>query len=143
MRTISMDLRERITTAYDKKEGTRAEIAQRFRVSLGLVKKLLQQRRRTGDIAPRHQHSGRKPMILAIHRQQLRNLLARKNDLTLQEMRAVTGLRCSLQAINAVLGQMGLTYKKRHSGPANKTGPILFEPGSSGRPSKRTSTRPD
>ena len=64
MRTLSLDLRERILTSYDRKEGTRQEIAARYRVSLGMVKKLLQQRRRTGDIAPRHRYSGRKPKIL-------------------------------------------------------------------------------
>ena len=47
MRTLSLDLRERILTAYDRHEGTRPEVGHRFRVSLGMVKKLLQQRRRT------------------------------------------------------------------------------------------------
>ena len=122
MRTTSLDLRERILAAYDHDEGTREEVADRFRVSLGLVKKLLQQRRRTGDITPRHHFSGRKPMIVNIHRTHLRSLLAKKNDLTLKELRATTGLTCSLQAINVVLGKMGLTYKKRHSVPASKTG---------------------
>jgi len=54
---------------------------------------------------------------------QLRALLAQKNDLTLKELRGAAGLKCSLQAINVVLGKMGLTYKKRHSGPASKTAP--------------------
>jgi len=58
MRTISLDLRERILATYDHDEGTRDDVARRFRVSLGLVKKLLQQRRHTGDIAPRHRFSG-------------------------------------------------------------------------------------
>ena len=35
MRTLSLDLRERILISYDKKEGTRDEIAHRYRVSLG------------------------------------------------------------------------------------------------------------
>lgn len=121
MRTLSVDLRERILSSYDNHEGSRAQVAHRFRVSLGMVKKLLQQRRRTGDIAPRHRFSGRKPMIAAAHRNQMRALLAKKNDLTLRELRQATGLECSVQAINVVLGQMGLTYKKRHSGPASKT----------------------
>ena len=69
MRTLSLDLRERILASYDNDEGTRPEIAHRFRVSLGMVKKLLQQRRHTGDIAPRHRFCGRKPMIVASHRQ--------------------------------------------------------------------------
>ena len=108
MRTLSLDVRERILASYDHAEGTRPEIAHRFRVSLGRVKKLLQQRRRTGDIAPRHHFAGRKPMRVATHRSQMRSLLARKNDLTLKELRAAMGLKCSLQAINVVLGKRGL-----------------------------------
>lgn len=90
MRTLSLDIRERIVASYDNEEGTRVEIAHRFRVSLGLVKKLLQQRRRTGDIAPRHHFAGRKPMIVAAHQRQLRTLLTKKNDLTLKELRQAT-----------------------------------------------------
>jgi transposase len=143
MRTSSLDLRERILASYDNDEGTRVEIAQRFRVSLGLVKKLLQQRRHTSDIAPRHRFSGRKPMIVATHRSQLRALLARKNDLTLKEMRAAAGLKCSLQAINVVLGKMGLTYKKRHSAPASRTALTSPGRGGFGASSRRVSTRPN
>ena len=49
--TTSLDLRERILDTYDAGEGTREDVARRFRVSLGMVKKLLQQRRHTADIA--------------------------------------------------------------------------------------------
>jgi transposase len=142
MRTLSLDLRERILSSYDNAEGTRAEVAQRFRVSLGMVKKLLQQRRRTGDIAPRHHFAGRKPMIVAAHRSRLRALLAKKSDLTLKELREAMGLKCSLQAIHVVLGRMELTYKKRHSAPANRT--ALTSPGraGSGAKGRRDSTRP-
>jgi transposase len=142
MRTTSLDLRERILAAYDQDEGTREEMARRFRVSLGMVKKLLQQRRRTGDIAPRHRFSGRKPMIVASHRSQLRTLLARKNDLTLQELRQATGLKCSVQAIHVVLGKMGLTYKKRRFGPASKIVPTLPGRAGAGANSRRAGTRP-
>jgi len=143
MRTLSLDLRERILVSYDREEGTRAEMANRFRVSLGMVKKLLQQRRRTGDIAPRHHFAGRKPMIVGSHRTQLRALLAKKNDLTLKELRAATGLGCSLQAINVVLGKMGLTYKKRHSVPASKTVQTSPGRGTSGASGRRALTRPN
>lgn len=125
MRTISLDLRERIVAAYDNDEGSRPEIAHRFRVSLGMIKKLLQQRRRTGDLAPRHHYSGRKPSILASHRSHFRSLLTKKNDLTLKELRAASGLKCSLQAIHVVLAKMGMTYKKRRSAPLSKSAPTL------------------
>ena len=120
MSTTSLDLRQRIIASYDQEEGTREDIAKRYRVSLGLVAKLLHQRRRTGDIAARHHHSGRKPKLLGTHRRQLRALLQQKPDLTLRELHVALGVDCTLQAIHYVLEDMGLTYKKRHSAPASR-----------------------
>src|SRR5258708_19301291 len=134
MRTISLDLRERILGSYDQKEGNAEEIARRYRVSLGLVKKLLQQRRRTGDIAPRHRYSGRKPLIVPAHHQQLRILLGRKPDLTLKELRAAVRLNCTLPAIHYALQKLGLTYKKKHSGPPTRTPPPPPAPPPSAHP---------
>jgi transposase len=141
MRTISLDLRERILASYDQKEGTREEVAQRFRVSLGMVKKLLQRRRQGGDIGPRYHRCGLKPGKVAAQSQTFRQLLSRKPDMTLEELRAGTALKCSLPAIHYVLEKMGLTYKKRRSGPANKTGPTLSGRGGVGGNGKRRSTR--
>ena len=62
-------------------------------------------------------------MILASHRSQIRSFLAKKNDLTLSELRGALGLRCSVQALHVVLRKMELTYKKRRSMPVNKTAP--------------------
>lgn len=142
MRTLSLDLRERIVASYDHEEGTREEIAHRYRVSLGMVKKLLQQRRRTGHLGPLHHRSGRKPLIVDTHHRQMRALLGRKPDLTLKEPRTAVGLNCTLPAIHYVLKKMGLTYKKRRSRPANRTvrtSPGRVVRGGGGRPA---STRP-
>jgi len=141
-RPISLDLRQRILTSYDQHEGTREEIAQRFRVSLGMVKKLLQQRRRTGAIACRYDHCGRRPKIVASHRQALRQLLSHKPDLTLEELRRATQLDCTIQAIHYVLEEMGLTYKKRRSAPASRI--VRTSPGRAGTGggSNRRWTRP-
>lgn len=136
MRTLSLDLRERILASYDRKEGTRLEIAARFRVSLGMVKKLLQQRRHTGDIRARHYRSGRKPKVLAGHEQQMRTLLANKPDLTLKELRHCIGLSCTLPAIHYALQRMGLTYKKRHSMPVSRAERISPRRGAGGSGSK-------
>ena len=136
MNTLSLDLRERILAAYDQREGTREEVAERFRVSLGMVKKLLQQRRRIGDVRAQHHRSGRKPRIVASHHHQLRTLLDQKPDLTLKELRAATGLTCTLPAIHYTLAKLGLTYKKRRSAPANKTARTSSEPGGRGGGSK-------
>jgi transposase len=141
MATLSLDLRERILASYDKGDGTRDQIARRCCVSLGMVKKLLQQRRRLSDIRPQHHRSGRKPIILASHRKVLRRELARQSDLTLEELRAATGLECTLQAIHYVLEDMGLTYKKRRSAPANRTAPMSSKPGGAGNAGHPASTR--
>jgi transposase len=141
-RPISLDLRQRILASYDQNEGNREEIAQRFRVSLGMVKKLLQQRRQTGEIACRYDRCGRKPKIVAGHRQQLRALLSRKPDLTLEELRRAAQLDCTIQAIHYVLESMGLTYKKRHSAPANKIGRTLPGRAGTGDGSNLRWTRP-
>jgi transposase len=122
MKTLSLDLRERILASYDASEGTRYAVADRYRVSLGMVKKLLQQRKRTGDIRARHRFSGRKPMILDKHRRRMKQLLGRQPDMTLPELRSALGLTCTLPAIHYALADMNLTYKKRHSEPVNKIG---------------------
>jgi transposase len=141
MATISLDLRQRIINAYDRQEGTRADLATRFSVSLGLVAKLLHQRHRTGDIAPRHRFSGRKAKLQPEHRRQLRALLAKKPDLTLEELRSGLGVECTIQAIHYVLANLGLTYKKRHSARASKTAPTLPARGGRGGAGKAASTR--
>jgi transposase len=123
MSTLSIDLRARIVAAYDIGDATREEIAERFMVSLGMVKKLLAQRKATGDIAPRHKNSGRKPKITADHRRRLRELIAEQPDLTLEQMRAAIGVDCSLPALHYALKAMDLSYKKRASVLVSRAGP--------------------
>ena len=142
MRTLSVDLRERILAAYDVGSATLVVVAERFRVSVGMVKKLVQQRRHTGDIRPRHHRSGRKPKILPSHQARLQELLAGKPDLTLAELRTAAGLECTLPAIHYVLRKLDLTYKKRRSAPANKTGRISPGRAGTGGGGNRRWTRP-
>ncbi len=135
-----MDLRERIVAAYDSGDVTRAEVAQRFRVSEGMVKKLLQQRRRCGDIRPQHHRCGRKPRITPEHRERLRQLVNEKPDRTLAELRSCTGLKCTLPAIHYALAAMDLTYKKRLCMQQSRTGRISPERGDFGGGNKAAST---
>ena len=142
MKTLALDLRERILRSYDRGEGTREAIAVRFCVSLGMVKKLLQQRRKTGDIAPRHGNSGRQPLILPSHDQRMKELLAKKPDLTLAELRAAMKLACSLPAIHYALERLGLTSKKRHCTPASSSVRISHGRGEVGSSAKGASIPP-
>lgn len=140
MKTLSLDLRERILAAYDAKDSTREMVAARFGVSLGMVKKLLQQRRRLGEIGAQHHRAGRKPRILPAHREQLRRQLAAKPDLTLAELRTATGLACTLPAIHYVLADMGLTFKK--DAPGCRAGPPGHRPGAPAVAAQPRWTRP-
>ena len=141
MTTLSLDLRQRILASYDNKEGTRDQIAVRFRVSLGMVKKLIQQRSRTGCIKPRHHLAGRKPKILAKHRLAISRHLKARPDLTLAELRDAVGLDCTLPAIHYVLADMGLTYKKRRSVPASKIARTSAKRGANGGEPREGSSR--
>ena len=123
-KTISLDLRERILECYDNEDGTRDQVAKRFRVSLGMVKKLLQQRKNRQEIGAQHYRSGRKPIIIEKHREEMRRLLIKKPDLTLHEIREFMNLNCTFPAFHYVLHDMGLTYNKRLFAPVSKVARI-------------------
>jgi len=111
MRTLSLDLRERIPGCHDSDEGTRPEIAHRFRVSLAWSRNSYSNVGHTGDIAPRYRFCGRKPMIVAPTAVRCA-CAGQKNDLTLKELREARGLKCLLAGHQRGVGKLGLTYKK-------------------------------
>jgi transposase len=122
MKTLSLDLRERIVAAYDAGEGSREEVGRRFRVSLGMVKKLLAQRRRLGQIGALRYRCGRKPKIRDEHRRRLREMLRERPGLTLEQMRRSLSIECTVAAIHHALGTMGLGYKKKRCELLNRPG---------------------
>lgn len=141
-KTLSVDLRERIVAAYDAKEGTKEEVAKRFRVSAGMVNKLLVQRKRTGELGPRHRFSGRKARLLPEHGKKLKELVAKEPDLTLVEIKERLGLSCTVPAIHQVLAKLGLTYKKRRSMRPSKTVPTSPRRAEAGNEVRADSIRP-
>jgi len=110
-------------------------------VSLGLVKKLLQQQSRTGDLRPRYRFCGRKAKLMPEHGKTLQALVAKEPDLTLAEMKERLGLDCTVAAIHWVVTRLGLTYKKRRSMRLSKTGRMWRGRGAAGIGAKAGSTR--
>jgi len=112
-------LRRRILEAYAQGEGTQAQLAQRFRVSLGYVEKIRGQQRRTGQMERVPHHPGRKPKFTEPLREQLRGWLRQRPDSTLVELQEKLAhekqLQVSVPALWSVLGKMGLRLKKSHS----------------------------
>jgi transposase len=112
MKTLSLDLRERILASYDAGKGTRQEVADRYDVSLGMVKKLLFRRKQAGEIGSWYTHCGRKPYFTEDLREQIKELIRKQKDITLEEIRETLKLNCSLPAIHYVLRDLNLTFKK-------------------------------
>lgn len=118
---LSLDLRERILAAWDEGDSTRQEIAERFCVSLGMVKKLIQQRKRLGDIRPQHFRAGRKRKLTPEHEQRLAELVAQRPDMTIAQLRDALGVDCGLSTVDRALERLKLTYKKKPSRQASSS----------------------
>lgn len=127
MKTLSLDIRKRILACYDGGKETRESVAKLFGVSPGMVKKLLQQRKNLGDIAPLHWRAGRKPVIFMRHKIKLLEILWNRPETTLKELRAALGLSCSLPTIHNALAKWGMTSKKRRPGPTRRTGKTFHQ----------------
>lgn len=117
-KAYSMDLRERVAADHDAGLGTKA-VAQKYSVSPAWVRRLIQQRRERGDLAPRQGgHYPRK-----FDRKHLAELVQAQPDATLAELREQLGVDCALSAIHKALHRLEITYKKRRSMPPNRTDP--------------------
>src|SRR5438270_747051 len=113
MKPYSEDLRTRIIAAIDQCEGSLREIARRFRVSLTFIERLLRHRRKTGSIRPKPHGGGRLPALDDHQRDRLLELVRKQPDATLEELRHVLDVDCSLAAICRALKKLGITRKKK------------------------------
>jgi transposase len=121
MKAYSMDLRERVVAACDRGEGTREEIAKRFRVGVAWVYRLLRRRRDTGSFAPKPHSGGQKPAFDPPAAERLRQAVADRPDATLVELREAVGVDCGTSAVHRALEKLGLPRKKSRSGPPSRT----------------------
>ncbi|WP_041698387.1 helix-turn-helix domain-containing protein [Thalassoporum mexicanum] len=119
MRAHSLDLRQRIVTAYENKEGSIRELATRFSVSKDSVHQLLQLYRTTGSVEPIPYKAGAKAKFNEAALAELAKLVAAKNDATLSElceqMYERTGIRVSEPTMCRTLQRQELTRKKNFS----------------------------
>ena len=123
MKAFSIDLRQRIVAAFDAKEGTQQQVAQRFCVSTDLVRKLLRQRRNTGSIEPKPHGGGRTRVIGPEASQRLRQAVAQNDDATLAQLAEAAGVAASPSMVHRALKDLGITRKKSPAGPPSRIGP--------------------
>jgi transposase len=113
MKAYSQDLRQRILETVQRGDGTLGQIARRFLVSVSFITRLLQRHRSTGSLEPRA-HGGGNPAVLSPEDlEQLRELVQKQPDATLEELRQRLGVSCSLMTISRALCKLGLPRKKK------------------------------
>ena len=123
--TYSLDLRRRVVAAVDVGDATQEQVAARFAVSLGWVRKLLGQRRRVGHLEPLG-HRGGAPRCLDERAvEAMRAAVTRQPDIALEELRLRLRrreqVRVSVPTLYRVIKALGLPRKKRPSSPAKST----------------------
>jgi transposase len=121
MRAYSIDLRQRVVSAYDAREGTQEQVAARFAVSVSWVRKLLRQRRCTGSIEPKPHGGGHAPAFDSATATKLRQAVRDDSDATLEELGHAAGVACSVSAVYRALGRLGITRKKSRGGRPSRT----------------------
>jgi transposase len=113
MRPLSNDLRERILAAVDNHEGSRRQIAKRFRVDTSTITRLLQLRRQAGSIEPRPHAGGKRPALDRAALERLRLLVEEDPDATLGQLRGRLGVPGSIMIVWRALRKLGITRKKK------------------------------
>jgi transposase len=129
MKPYSMDLRERVMAAYDSGRQTK-EIAKTFNVSPAWARRLKQHKRERGDIIPRIGGGGQTPKVDPVTLQELVN---KKPDATLAELRESLKVDCALWTICKALRRLKLTYKKSRFTPPSRTARMSPSVARSGR----------
>jgi transposase len=126
MGPYSLDLRQRIVDAYDHREGSIRELAERFAVSPNTVQNYLIRVRATGSLAPCPHGGGVLPKLDKTTEPQIRALEEEKNDRTLTELAKQVERRCHVRVSRWTMGRtlrrMGITRKKSRSERASRTG---------------------
>lgn len=103
MQAYSVDLRERVVSAYEKGGGTLAEIAAQFSVGQTFVKKMLRQKRETGSLERLPQRAGVKKKLSDSQRQWLAQQVKAVPDITLGELQEQLGEEESVQVSQATI----------------------------------------
>ena len=109
MEAYSKEFRRDVLRACDAGEGTR-EVALRFDVSESWVRRIKQQRRETGRVAPLTTRT-RVPKWHAIQ-DDIRRVVNEQPDLTLAELKEELGTELSVPTLCVALQKMKLTLKK-------------------------------
>jgi len=122
-KALSNDLRQRIVDAHNSGQGDQKEIAARFGVCRQSVANLVRLHEETGSVEPKPHGGGHPPAFQGKSLRQLRELVARQPDATLQELRDLTGVSCTVMAVHNTLKRLKLPLKKSRFEPRSNSVP--------------------
>ncbi len=126
MAAYSLDLRQRILDAVERKDKSKREIAKLFGVHESFIYKLLRQKRHLHHIAPLPHGGGASAKLTQDHAAKLADFVAHSPDASLDELRQQlkkkTRLAVSASTICRSLQMLGLSRKKSRNSPPK---PIL------------------
>jgi len=112
MRPYPIELRRPIVEACKSRDESQEEIAARFGVSYGFVKKVWRQWRETGDVRPGKMGGHRQPAIRGPALERLKKAVRNHPDATLKELREMCGVPCSIVTVFNTLNRVGGRRKK-------------------------------
>jgi transposase len=117
MAAYSIDLRKKIFSAWENKEGSQRELAKRFKVSLSFVRDMLRRYRETDKIEALPQGGDRRSKLKVEEEELLKKMVAQTNDIYLREiqelMQQKIGLEISLSSLSRNLNRLNLERKKK------------------------------
>lgn len=113
---LSIDLRQRILAAYEAKEGSQRQLAERFKVSLSFIRDLMRHHRETGTVQPKPRGRGavaklskeQLPIIAALVKAQPDALLIE----LCERFAGQTGIEVSVSTMQRAVCQLKLSVKK-------------------------------
>ena len=91
MAAYSIDLRQKILSAYERRLGSQRVLAHLFGVSLSFVEKTLSRYRSTGELGPKPHAGGQKLRFDAAAQVRVRQMVDAQPDATLEELSAIPG----------------------------------------------------
>ena len=115
----SIEWRQHILQAYERRMGSQRALANIFGVSLACVAKRWRRHRTTGALAPKPHGGGRRPRVAAAAQAQVRHLGHDQPDATVEEWgtraAGMTGIRVSVPTMGRLVQRLGVPRKQNRA----------------------------
>ena len=106
------EARELLVQGYEATHDAEG-IGKAYSVSKWTVYRLVAQKRKTGSVALRTRQRGRKPVLTAEDKENIRHCMDESPDITIEEIREKLNLSASYSTVERAIDAMGYTLKKK------------------------------